>query len=250
MDNTSYLSLSRIDGLTRALDVTANNLANASTDGFKESRVQFADYLSKQKGTQGAAGEKQLQYSQDRATYHNFDQGALRQTGNTLDLGLNGEGYFTVRTKNGIRLTRNGQFLRSDDGTITDSAGNPLLDQEGRNIRMDPEEVMEPLSISSGGIISTNRNGALAQIAVVNVENQNTLKAEGSDLYNPTTPTTAVASPEIRQGMLEASNVNAVQETTEMIRIQRAYDLNFQVVQTESTRQLDAISKITSEPNV
>lgn len=79
------------------------------------------------------------------------------------------------------------------------------------------------------------------------VDNLNTLKAEGNHLFNPTTPLQNVPNVEIRQGMLEASNVNAVEETTAMIKTQREYDLNFQLLQTEFTRRENAIDKITSQ---
>lgn len=246
MDNTSYIALSRIDALTRALDVTSNNLANANTDGFKLSRVQFSDYLSKQKDAQGTGTEKVIHYAQDRATYKDQMQGTLRQTGNPLDLALNGEGYFTVRTPNGIRLTRNGQFHRSNDGTIVNGDGYPILDDQNRNIVLDPQDQILPLGVSSDGTISTEK-GAIASLNVVDVDNENTLKDEGNHLLNPTTQTHQVTAKEVRQGMLESSNVNAIAETTNMIRIQRAYDLNFQLVQTESTRRLNAIDKITAD---
>lgn len=249
MDTTGYLALSRIDALTRGLDVTANNLANASTDGFKQQRVLFTDYLSHQHGSAIMGGEKTLTYNQDKATYLDTLQGELRQTGNPLDLAINGQGYFMVRTPQGIRLTRGGQFQRSADGTIVDSSGNPLLDDQRRNITLTPQDQILPLAIESNGLISTEK-GAIARLGIATVDNPNTLHAEGNRLFNPTTELRPVAAPEVRQGMLEASNVNAVEETTAMIKTQREYDLNFQLLQTEFTRRLNAIDKITSEATV
>ncbi|QHI96465.1 flagellar basal-body rod protein FlgF (plasmid) [Aristophania vespae] len=247
MDTTSYLALSRIDTLTRALDVTANNLANTNTDGFKGSRVLFSDYLSKQHNAHGLGSEKTLNYNQDKATYRDNLQGELRTTGNPLDLAINGRGYFAVRTQQGVRLTRDGKFQYSNDGTIVDSAGNPLLDNQNRNITLDPQDIPLRLSVASDGTISTDR-GRVGSINLVTVDNTNTLKAEGDHLFRPTTPLRAVDTKEIRQGMLEASNVNPVAATTEMVKIQREYDLNFQLLQKDFTRRLNALDKITSEP--
>lgn len=249
MDSTSYLALSRVDTLTRAIDVTANNLANSSTDGFKSSRVLFSDYLSKQHEAHGLGSEKNLTYNQDKATYRDTSQGALRQTGNTLDLAINGEGFFNIKTKDGTKLTRNGQFSRTSDGTIVDPSGNALLDDQNRPITIDPQDEVSPLSIASDGTISTGGQQAIAKVGISTVENLNTLHAEGNHLFRPTTKLRPVDTVEIRQGMLESSNVNAVQETTDLIRTQREYDLNFQLLQTESNRLQNAIDKITTEPN-
>jgi len=172
-------------------------------------------------------------------------QGPLRETGNTTDFAINGEGYFTVLTTQGIRLTRNGQFQRRADGVLVDMAGNPLLDRYRRPITIRQND--DILSVSSDGTIST-QEGAIGTINLVTVDNLNTLKPEGNYLLQPTTLTHNVAHKEIRQGMLESSNVNAVTEATRMVEIQRDYDLNFQLIQTESTRRTSAIDKITAEP--
>lgn len=102
------------------------------------------------------------------------------------------------------------------------------------------------LSVSSDGTIST-QDGTVGTIDLMTVDNLNTLQPEGNDLLKPTTQTRVLPRKEIRQGMLESSNVNAISETTRMVEIQRDYDLNFQLVQTESTRRTNAIDKITQD---
>jgi len=246
LENTTYIALSRIDTLTRALDVAADNLANANTDGFKATRQIFSDYLVPQKNIHGLPGGRDEAFTQDRSTYQDHLQGALRQTGNPTDFAINGEGYFSVRTSQGVRLTRNGQFHRRVDGTIVDGAGNPLLDRDGRNIVIAQQD--EVVSVAADGTLSTE-DGPVGYIGVVTVDNLNTLQPEGTYLLKPTTATHAVASTEIRQGMIESSNVNSISETTRMVEIQRDYDLNFQLVQTESTRITNSIDKITTEPS-
>ncbi len=247
MDITGYLALARIDALTRGLEVTTNNLANSSTDGFKEHRVLFSDYLSRQHGPDLVNGEKVLTYNQDRSTYLDTLQGELRQTGNPLDLAINGPGYFVVRTPQGLRLTRNGQLHRSEDGTIVDSSSNPVLDDQRRPITLNADDQILPLGVGADGTISTEK-GIVSKLGLATVENPNTLHAEGNHLFRPTTELQKVPTQEIRQGMLESSNVNAVEETTAMIKTQREYDLNFQLLQTEFTRRLNAIDKIPAEP--
>lgn len=246
MDATSYLALSHIDVLTRSLDVTANNLANASTDGFKATNMVFSDYISRQHGIHGADMEKELSYSQDKSTYRNNLQGEFHTTQNPLDLAINGQGYFSVRTPQGIRLTRDGKFQIAGDGTIVNLGGNPLLDTQNNPITLTREQIAQPLSIAVDGTISTDA-GIINTINLVNVDDPNSLQSEGDHLFRPTTPLHNAPTREIRQGMLEASNVNAVKETTDLIRLQREYDLNFQLLQKDFTRRLNAIDKITSE---
>ncbi|NVN42476.1 flagellar basal-body rod protein FlgF [Asaia siamensis] len=245
MDSTAYIALSRIDVLKRSLEVTANNLANENTDGFKTSRQLFSQYVAHQKGAGHISGETDQIYTQDKATFRDFIQGPLRSTGNATDVAINGEGYFAVRTTQGVRLTRNGQFTRRLDGTITDGSGNPVLDRNGRNLVLRQEN--EEFTIAKDGTISTN-DGALGMLGVVTVKNPQTLVAEGQYLMKPTTPTQPVLMPELHQAMLEGSNVNPVSETTHLVEIQRDYDLTFQLIQTEATRNQNAIDKITAEP--
>src|SRR5690348_7178572 len=99
MDIASSVATSRLVAQQRALDVIADNIANANTPGFKMERVQFSDWLSRQSARDSIA------YTQDRATWRDQRAGTLTHTGNPLDLGLTSDGYFTVRTARGPRLT-------------------------------------------------------------------------------------------------------------------------------------------------
>lgn len=246
MDNTTYIALSRADTLTRALEVTANNLANANTNGFKASNQLFSDYLVRQHHDKATGAENAQQFSQDRATYQDHQQGALKQTGNLTDFAINGEGFFSVRTTDGIRLTRNGEFHLRSDGTLIDGSDNPVMDVDKKNIVIPRTDKV--VSVASDGTISTE-TGQIAQISVVNVKNLNMLHQEGSYLLKPAdgVKPTEISKKEIRQGMLEASNVNPVTETTKLVATQRDYDIIFQLIQAEATRHNNAIDKITQE---
>src|ERR1700709_2587793 len=110
MDITNALAASRLVAQQRAMDVTANNIANANTPGYRTERVQFSDWIDSQTGTAQTPGVRGISYSQDRATYREAQPGSLTHTGNPFDLALGSDGYFTVSTKNGPRLTRDGRF--------------------------------------------------------------------------------------------------------------------------------------------
>ena len=139
MDITIALAASRLVAQQRAMDVTANNIANANTPGYRTERVQFSDWIDNQSGSASTPGVKSVSYTQDRATYREPQPGSITHTANPFDLALTGDGYFTVNTKNGPRLTRDGRFGPMPDGTLADSSGNAVLDTD-RQADPDPAD--------------------------------------------------------------------------------------------------------------
>jgi len=242
MELSTYIATSRLVAQSHAMDVIANNIANADTPGFKASRVLFSDWLSRQTGARTPAGGQTLAYTQDRATWLDMRPGTLQQTGNPLDLALGGNGFFTVQTGNGLRLTRAGRFGLLPDGTVADSAGNPLLDTAGRPIQIDTT-TDTGLAIASDGTISS-RAGVVGRIAVVRPQDPMRLKAEGSQLFAANTPILAVSTPRIVQGALEESNIQPVKELTRMMNDSQQFQFVVQFVQAEDTRRQSAIDKI------
>lgn len=241
MENATYIALSRLDVQQRSMDVIANNIANANTDGYKSQKMLFSDYLSRQHATDAPKGGATLAYTQDRATYLDHKDGNLTQTGNPLDLALTGPGFFTVSTPSGPRLTRAGRFGLMPDGKVADASGNLLLDTAGSPIQLSSSDTQ--IQITGDGTIKSE-NGAAGQIGVVTVDDPNQLVPEGGTLYRATTGTTAAAQAKISQGMVEASNVQPIAELTMMIQTQREFQFVSQFVESESQRQQSAIDKI------
>lgn len=244
MELTTYVALSYLTAQQRALDVTAGNLANAGTSGFKTERVLFADWLGKQTGTDGSRGTKPVAFVQDRATWREVADGPLQHTGNPLDLAIGGTGYFTVETPRGPRLTRAGRFAPQPDGTITDMQGNALLDTTGQKMRVSPADVT--LTVAGDGSLSSE-NGQLGRIGVVQAADVNRLQAEGSTLMKADTPTSPVPQPRIVQGALEESNVQPILEMTRMMDSLRSFQLTSDMVEKEAQRMQSAIDKLTQE---
>ena len=114
MDITIALAASRLVAQQRAMDVTANNIANVNTPGFRTERVQFSDWIDNQSGSASAPGVKSIAYTQDRATWRESQPGSITHTGNPFDLALTGDGYFTVNTRRSSADPR--WPLRSDAG--------------------------------------------------------------------------------------------------------------------------------------
>ena len=241
MENSTYIALSRMDAQQRAMSVVADNMSNASTVGYKRENVLFSDFLSHQHGSKQAEGADTESYTQDRATYRDFQQGDMQSTGNPLDLALGGEGYFQVRTANGVRLTRAGRFEEQQDGAVVDESRNALLDRDGQPIVIPQTD--HRITISADGVISTE-TGEQGQIGIVTAQDDNKLQAEGSRLLRTDQPTTAVERPNIVQGMVESSNVQMMTEVTKMMEIQRNFQFMAQFVDAEATRQKNAIDKI------
>ncbi len=241
MQNPSTIALSRIVAQQRLIDITANNIANATTTGYRAERMLFSGWMSRQLHTDAPAGGSAITYTEDKAIYRDKNEGALNRTGNPLDLAIQGEGYFTVATTNGPRLTRAGHFSLNATGTVVDAKGNALLDTNGQPLQVNSSDA--PLTIARDGTIS-GANGQIGQIGLVTPSDPTGLMAEGGQRLRATVPTAPVSAPVIIQGMVEESNVKPVVELTSMMEQSRNFDFATQFIQEEDTRQMDAISKI------
>jgi flagellar basal-body rod protein FlgF len=241
MDLASTVALSRMDADMRAMDVTADNLANAATPGFKVANVLFTDWLSRQTGAATPPGGQTVAFAQDRATWRDTAPGALSHTGNPLDLGLSEGGYFTVNTPRGPRLTRDGRFGLLPNGSIADAAGDPLLDVNGKPIRLSSTDTA--ITVSGDGTISSE-NGQLGRVGVVQPNDPRALTAEGNTLMRADAPTAPTALPRIVQGSVEDSNVQPVTQLTRMMAEYRRFQFLGEFVQAEADRQRTSIDKL------
>ena len=246
MDINSSVAASRLVAQQRASSVTGNNIANANTPGFKYERVQFADWLNRQTGIDTPRGGAPIVYAQDRATWRDLQPGSLSQTGNTFDVALTGDGFFTVSTQRGVRLTRDGRFGLTPDGTLADSTGNAVLDANGQPLRMPPNA--RQIAIAGDGSVSTD-SGPVGKLGVVSPNDPGRLRAEGATLLNAPTGTNAITRPRVVQGALEESNVQPVLELTHMLADAKEFQFVTQFLQAESDRQQGAIDKLLPTTN-
>jgi flagellar basal-body rod protein FlgF len=241
MDNTTTIALSRLMAQQRAMDVSAQNMANVTTPGYKLERVLFSDWLSKQTGTETTPLERSFAYVQDRATYRDQSDGQLSLTHNPLDLAIGGDGFFTVLTERGPRLTRSGRFELQQNGTIVDHDGNRLLDTNGQAIQIAPTDTQ--LSIAGDGTISSE-NGQIGKIGIVQPNDVRKMRAEGDRLFDSGGPTTPVAQPKIVQGAVEDSNVKPILEVERMMNDLREFQFTTQFLQGLSDLSGNAIQKL------
>ena len=240
MDNTSYVALSRESALWRQMAVTANNMANANTPGFKAEQMMFTSYLAKTKSDASPFGRK-VAFAQDVGVLHDTREGPLTQTGDTLDIAIHGPGYYTVDTPAGPRYTRDGHFQLDASGMVVTSSGYPLMQQNGNPIVVAPGE--SSITVAGDGTISTE-NGQIGQLQVVNFANEQQLQPLGDGTYSTTQTATPLAHANVVQGMLEQSNVQPVSEMTGMLNILRNYEGVMNMIQGEHDRQLKAIDTL------
>jgi flagellar basal-body rod protein FlgF len=243
MNIASLVAASRLVAQERAIEVTAMNLANVNTPGFQASRVQFSQWLDAQRGGAALPGERQIAYTQDRATWRDEQPGTLTQTGNPFDLAARNGGYFTVATDRGPRLTRDGRFGPLPNGTIGDNSGNALLDASGKPLQLAPGDTR--ITITADGAVSSE-NGQLGKIGIVKPADPMKLQAEGATLLRADTPTSQVAQPGVVQGVVEGSNVPPVLEVTRMMNDMRDFQFTTQLIQAEDDRIQSFIDKTLS----
>lgn len=240
MDNTLYVSLSRQMTLRKELDVVANNIANADTVGFKVESLMVAADPQTPKATPGA---RPIQFAFDNGLARDFGQGALTQTGGTLDLGLRGDGFFQVQTANGPRYTRDGRFSLDAQGQIVTAAGDPVLSDGGSPVSVDPTK--GALLIGPDGTV-TQRNQIAGKIGVVRFASLAALQKDGGSYYQNVSNIGSQAAPDtkIEQGMVESSNVNPVSQITRLIEVSRAYEQISNIMDGNSSLYNEAIQRL------
>ena len=238
--NAQLISLSRQIALQRQMDVVANNMANINTTGFKAENLLFEEYIMPVARDQDFQTRDQpLSYVQDWATMHDMSGGAMVQTGNELDVALNGEGFFAVQTGAGERWTKSGSFQISNNGTLVDLNGNPVLG-EGGPIQFGPEE--SGIQIAADGSVSSSA-GPKDRLRLVEFANVQDLTREGANLYAGGTPV-AATNTRAMQGFVERSNVSGVSEMAEMIRVTRSYESNASLTQKQDELRRSAIQRL------
>lgn len=244
-----WISKTGLDAQQTNISVTSNNLANASTVGFKKGRAIFEDLLYQKinqpggrasadaylpEGLMLGAGAKVV------ATQKQFGQGDVETTDNSFDLMIQGRGFFEIQLPDGTTAyTRNGQFSKNEEGTIVNSDGFPLLPE------MQVPENATSLTVGRDGQVSVTVGNSrvsqdLGQITVTDFINPSGLEPIGDNLFLETTasgaPQQGIGGQDgmgyIRQSMLETSNVKVTEELVNLITAQRVYEMNSKVLTT------------------
>ena len=245
-----YLSAHGAAGNQRALEVVANNMANAGTAGFKRD-LALAGHYRPHEGNRPAppsladlagASPFDLQSGLNRstggaglaATAIDLAQGPLAETGGDLDVALAGPGFFQIETPDGPALTRDGRFARGPDGTlVTADGGRPVLGVGGGPIALPPDA--SSVGIAQDGTVSAGFpggvNATLGRLAVLLPTDPRTLVKQGDGrLTAAATRPAAPGETSLRQGYVEGSGVDSVKETMSLIAASRAFETNVNLV--------------------
>jgi flagellar basal-body rod protein FlgF len=283
MDKGIYTALSGGIAKAHELELVANNLANAGTVGFKRDEGTFSEYLTELRHPDSVEGLKRQitaetmldgrpqgdkSFVEMDGVYTNFQQGHLERTNRSLDMALEGKGFFEVLTPNGVRYTRQGNFSIDTEGKLVTVNGYPVLSAAGEV----PIEQREDKLTADGKLVSSttrknpnaefkarpgadriinvgqaegsiqiNENGdvlrngrRIATLSVQEFQEQQWLEKVGSSYYRNDRPEnlSETSLSKVHQGFLEGSNVNPVQEMTRLIEVSRAYESHMQAIKT------------------
>ncbi len=270
-----YNSASGMLAQQSRLDSISNNLANVDKTGYKKDLTifkAFPDMIIRRINESGLGITPAGSYDtmplvgklgtgvEVNEVYTLFDQGALKPTGNDLDLALEGKGFFTLQTERGERYTRNGSFTINEEGVLMTHTGHPVMGENGI-IKIQHNNFM----INKRGEIIVNtakdldpRNPinmynneweeamVIDRLKLADFENVREIKKEGDSMYRETPESGPPLPPEnlqVKQGFLEKSNVNIVREMVDMIEVQRSYEANQKSIRTHD----DTLGRLINE---
>jgi len=260
MMRSLWISKTGMEAQQMQLDHISNNLANVSTAGYKRTHAQFEDLIYQNLRQSGAPQTEQttlptgLQVGlgvRPVASSRTYTQGNMQQSDNSLDIAILGDGFFQIQRPDGTTAyTRDGQFKLDANGLMVTNNGDTLLPgitvpQNARQITIGQDGTV------SAVVAGTAAPQTLGQLQLATFINPNGLEAQGQNLFIETAASGApqVGNPgtnaigNVKQGYIETSNVNVVEELVQMITTQRAYELNSKAVQT-SDQMLQRLSQL------
>lgn len=222
MDSGYYAAMTGLVARTQALDTAASNLANAQTPGYRAEREYFRDVLLGPDASDSQLGQTVNNFGLLGGDRISLAQGQLQQTGNPLDLAIQGEGFFMVQTANGPRFTRDGGFHRAPNGQLVTAAGEPVLSTGGQPIAIPPGEA----SVGADGVISV-AGGIAATVGVFAFPSGTNLTPEGANRYVAPAGVNPVPAKgeSVHQGSIESANQDVVQGTLDLVMMQRQAEM-------------------------
>lgn len=241
MENAAYIGLSRQMTLRRELDIAANNIANADTTGFKAEQLLLGTEVGGR--ARNDAVRPGVSFVLDNGVGRDYGQGALSQTGRPLDFAIEGEGvFFELQTGQGLAYTRDGAFTVDPEGRLVTEAGH-AVQGEGGEIVLDPTR--GEASVGADGTVS-QQGQAVGRLKLVRFDALAALSKGGDGLYRNASNAAALdaADARVRQGMLEASNVNSILEITNLIEISRAYERITRMIENTNDLSRRAVERL------
>jgi len=239
MDPAYYVAAGSMKARSFQLDVVSNNLANANTTAYKPEKSFFSVF---NKAVDQGRGLPLSGFLNDGAVLASkgtdFSQGALKMTGRSMDLALQGNGFFMVRTAAGDQATRDGRMVMANNGQLTTMNGAQVLGKNGLPITLDPTD--PSFTVSADGTVSQGPT-IVGQISIQDYTRPEALLRQGGNLFDPNGTPTKPATASVVQGSLEQSGVDTATCMIDMIRLQRLFEMSQKVAST-ITNDMDARS--------
>ena len=240
MQDGLYVALSSQIALERRLNTIADNVANASTVGFRATGVKFEDVVS-------GLGQNSVSFASAGETYLSTKSGSLRETGNPFDFAIQGDAWFGIETPSGIVMTRDGRFSLLDTGELVTIEGYPVLDAGGAPIQLDPRN--GPPRAGADGSLRQGDNlvGALGLFSFDPGPNFQRFGNSGILPQGEPNPVVDRIDAGVVQGFLEESNVNPMLEITRLIQVQRAFENSAALIRDTESSFSEAIKTLGSK---
>jgi flagellar basal-body rod protein FlgF len=232
MTSSVYVALSAQVALERRLNTIANNVANMSTPGYRAEEVHFDSVLSK-------AGD--VAFASSGEDYISRRAGPVSQTGNPLDVAVQGDAWLAISTAAGVVNTRDGRLQINEAGELKSSAGYPVLDPGGSAIVLNPQGGQ--VAIADDGTISQDGKqvGAIGLFAIPATSQLTRFENSGVIPSEPAQPVEDLTTNGVRQGYLEGANVNPVMEMSKLVMLSRAFETAASAVEQSESTQAEAI---------
>lgn len=218
MESGYYAALTGLVAQSQALDSVASNLANSGTAGFRAERDYFRNAIVGPTANDSQLNGAINNYGVLGGTMLDLGQGPIQETGNPLDLAIQGQGFFAIQTANGVRYTRDGQLMRATNGQLMTSDGMPVLNPKGKPILLPAGKPV----VGADGAVSVD-GAVVGQVGIFDFAGANDLAAEGVGRYMPVGKAKPVAGKgfSIRQGALEGSNQDVIHGTMQLVFAER-----------------------------
>ena len=239
MDPMTAIAASGLRARMESLDLLANNIANASTGGYKADREFYSLYVAPEAAGNDAASTMPL----IERPWVDHAQGALHPTGNPLDVALSGRGFFAVNGPSGPLYTRNGSFRIAADGKLTSADGYPVRNTQGAPLTL---QATRPFSISSDGTV-TQDGVATGQLEIVDFTSTAGLSKQGSNYFRINNPAIRPAAPSgtsVEQGQLETSNTGSAEAAVRLVSVMRQFEMLQKAVSLGTEMNKKAIEEV------
>jgi flagellar basal-body rod protein FlgF len=243
----------------KKLEIIANNLANINNTGFKKDNLVFKEYMAPYETSNGLEAAKNNLVPPERSNsnvsyvavtdqYTDHKPGKYKQTNSKLDMALDGSGYFSVSTEEGIRYTRNGNFRLDNEKRIVNQKGQTLLDEKNKPIVITAEGTEISIDVYGNIFVGSGERAAnIGKIKFIDFENKQTLEKLGDGLFfqsDTEANEKPVNNTKLRQGFLEGSNVTATDEMTNMLSTLRLFETYQKMIQSIDNMDDQSVNSI------